>query len=212
MRRITAILVIACTIAGCRTPTFESKDEIEGRLQEFGITPRQLYVYPWGDTHLELSLSNLTDISALRGMKLSSLAIHRNPRLENLTALRGMPLKTLWIDETTVSDLTPLSGMPLQKLFMINTRVEDIRPLQGMPLNILFMFSSPVKDLSPLQGMPLTMLSFTPEHVTNGIDIVRSMKTINFISTGGAGSKLPAAEFWRQFDASRQSEGTKPDK
>ena len=205
-QRIITLCLLTCVIAGCRTPTFESKEQIEDRLNDFGLTPRALYAYAWGDTHLELSVFDLTDISALRGMKLTSLAIHRNPRLADLEPLRGMKLKTIWIENTAVSDLAPLSGMPIEKMYMSNTRVEDISPLGGMPLETLYLFGSPVGDLSPLQGMPLRMLSFTPHHVTNGIDVIRSMETINFISTGGAGSKLPAQEFWKKYDAERNQE------
>ena len=206
MKQVLTLCIIAFILSGCRTPTFESKEDIEGRLADFGLTARALHVLPSGTTYLGLAASGLKDISALRGMKLTSLSIHRNPELVDLEPLRGMPLKRLWIDDTAVSDLTPLSGMPIEQLYMINTKVEDIATLSGMPLVHLFTFGSPVRDLSPLQGAPLQMLSFTPHHVTNGIDIIRSMKSIHSISTRGAGSKLPAQEFWKNYDAERIQE------
>jgi len=51
-----------------------------------------------------------------------------------------------------------------------------------------------VTDLSPLKGMPLGRLDFDPKKITNGMDVIREMKTspINGMS---------AADFWKRYDA-----------
>jgi hypothetical protein len=52
-----------------------------------------------------------------------------------------------------------------------------------------------VTDLTPLKDLLLETLVFSPEGITNGIDTVRSMKTLKECNGG------PAVEFWRRYDA-----------
>src|SRR5262249_49953046 len=53
--------------------------------------------------------------------------------LTDLTPLKGMPLKSLGIMHTGVTDLTPLKGMPLEQLMAWGWRGSDLTPLKGMP-------------------------------------------------------------------------------
>jgi len=57
-----------------------------------------------------------------------------------------------------------------------------------------------ISDLSPLKGMNLMSLSFTPRNVTNGIDIIRNMPTLQYLGTNNF-DYMPPADFWEKFDA-----------
>lgn len=114
--------------------------------------------------------------------------------ISDLSHLKGMPLSSLYIARTKVSDLSPLAGMQLTSLMMFGTRVADLSPLKGMPLVELTCEGSLVSDLTPLMGMPLKVLRFSPPQITNGMDVVRQIKTLESIC------ELPAAVFWRNYD------------
>ena len=171
-------------------------------------------------THLACADTQVTDLSALRGVALEELVLG-NTDVSDLGPLRGMPLKTLAIWGTKVADLSPLKGMklralglsgaqwvtslspleglPLVELTFNHTRVSDLSPLKGMPLETLIMHGSFVSDLTPLEGLKLNSISFTPQWISKGIDVVRRMKSLKTIGTGG--DQLPAGEFWKQYDA-----------
>ena len=103
--------------------------------------------------------SKLTDLSPLKGMKLTALVLSRMGVVD-LSLLRGMPLEELAIDYSPISDLSPLEGMPLKVLSCEGTEVADLKPLKDMPLTTLNCDGTKVTDLTPLQGMPLTHVSF----------------------------------------------------
>ncbi|MDD4869124.1 MAG: protein kinase [Kiritimatiellae bacterium] len=107
---------------------------------------------------LDLSGADISDISSLSGMPLSSLDL-RNTKITSLAPLKGMHLTDLNIFNTLVSDLTPLKGMPLVNLNITGTKVTDLTPLTGMSLKELFIDSTRIIDLTPLKGLPLTSLS-----------------------------------------------------
>ena len=54
--------------------------------------------------------------------------------------------------------------------------------------------------MSPLQNMPLTEIYFEPGLITEGIEVLRAIKSLNTIGLD-KDTQLPAAEFWRKFDA-----------
>jgi hypothetical protein len=130
-----------------------------GKGQNLTIDARGLHLYV-------RDFKELTDLTPLKGIPLTSLNCHGTP-LTDLSPLKGMPLTSLDCDSTQVSDLTPLQGMPLTTLSCYGTRVSDLTPLQGMPLTTLNCYSTPVTDLTPLQGMPLTTLNCVGTRVTD---------------------------------------------
>jgi hypothetical protein len=68
-----------------------------------------------------------------------------------------------------------------------------------MKLNALICENTQVADFSALRGMNLKELWFTPRNITQGMDAVRQMKSLNGIGTGN--NKFPAEEFWKRYDA-----------
>lgn len=122
-------------------------------------------------------------------------------KVTQLTPLKGMQLKYLNIASTPIIDLSPLKGMQLNHVTLNHTPITDLSPLRGMPLQFLLMQGSNVSDLSPLDGMDLTDLAFTPGAVTKGIEVIRRMKSLKNIGGDGHGDRIPAAEFWKKYDA-----------
>jgi len=110
-------------------------------------------------TSLILSKLPVNDISPLKGMTLTTLTLYWCPQVKDISALKGMPLTTLTLTNTPVKDISPLKGMSLERLNLIVMPVQDISSLKGMPLTTLNLDRTQVKDISPLKGMPLTSLN-----------------------------------------------------
>jgi hypothetical protein len=99
-----------------------------------------------------------------------------------------------------VPDLAPLRGMSLRSLsFEECNHIKDLGPLKGMPLERLVICDTGVTDLRPLQGMSLKEIWVSPKNVTQGLDILRHMKSLKTISSDRLQAS-PAAEFWARYD------------
>ncbi len=159
-------------------------------------------------TDLDISRTQVADLSPLQGMKLKALGVS-NTQVADLSPVRDMPLENLMCWFTKVDDLGPLKGMRLQRLICSETPVSDLSPLRGMPLKVLQCCNSRVSDLSPLQGMSLTELLFTPGNITQGIDVIRDMKTIKNIGFDRRSKDIDHRyfsiwapdEFWTRYGA-----------
>jgi Leucine-rich repeat (LRR) protein len=90
-----------------------------------------------------------------------------------------MPLEELWMASTLVTDLSPLKEMPIKKLLFSETHVADLSPIKDMPLQLL-------------------NLDFSPKWDT---ELLRSIKTLETISTSLANSSKPVAEFCTSVEA-----------
>jgi hypothetical protein len=157
-------------------------------------------------TSLSLSGTKVRDLTPLKGIPLTSLSLSGNGMaISDLTPLKGMPLHSLNLQFCIrVQDLTPLKGMPLTSLDIHGTSVSDLSPLNGMQLTWLSLYQTRVTDLAPLKGMPLTKVEYLlPANITNGVDAIREMKSLAEIGIqiGGGGILLPAADFWKRYDA-----------
>ena len=56
-----------------------------------------------------------------------------------------------------------------------------------------------MSDLSPLKGMDLQDIRLTPKNITQGLDMLREMKSLKTIGIWHDQS-WPAAEFWEHYD------------
>jgi hypothetical protein len=134
-------------------------------------------------------------------MKLTHLDLNGCGQVQALSPLKGMPLTGLYINDSKVRDLTPLRDTKLEFLACNNTSVKDLTPLKGMPLKTLVMHGTGVADLRPLQGMALDAIRLTPRNITQGLDILRDMKSLKSIGTGWLDTpSWPPAEFWDRYD------------
>ncbi len=140
-----------------------------------------------------------TNLEPLRGMPLEGLNLQDVP-VSDLSALKGMTsLRTLVLAGDALSDLTPLQGLKLTDLFIRDKKVSDLSPLKGMPLARLGIDGTAVTDLRPLQGMALAEISLTPKNISQGLDILRAMKSLKTIGISRE-KAWPAAEFWARLD------------
>ena len=171
---------------------------------------------------LNCRYTHVSDLSHLKEMKLSRLSCGHT-KVSDLSPLRGMELKYLEIDglndvdlspiadcplsdllcgDNNAADLTALKGMKLSRLSIDYTPISDLSPLKGMPLTQLNFDNTKVSDVSVLQGMELKTLTFTPGSITNGIETLRQMKTVERIGTSeNNSSTFPPEEFWKKYDA-----------
>ena len=116
-------------------------------------------------------------------------------------AVRNGAIARVSVASQPVRFLHPLKGLPLTQLECANTRVRDLDPLRGMPLKKLAIEGcDDLTDLSPLEGMQLEALSFTPRHITKGIEAVRAMSSIQKIGLQWETWMDPRV-FWEKLDA-----------
>jgi hypothetical protein len=131
----------------------------------------------------------LADLSPLKDMKLTSLAIHFT-HVSDLSPLKNVKLTVLDCSYTQVADLSPLQGMQLTTLSCNGTKVSDLSPLKDMKLTDLDCSNTKVADLSPLRGLPLKHL-YCDFKAERDAEILRSIKTLEKING------KPLAEFWK---------------
>jgi len=147
---------------------------------------------------LSIGWTKVSDLSPLKGLPLISLTIPAT-QVQDLSPLTGLPLERLDLGSAwgacPADDLTPLKGMPLTSLNLRRSPVSDLSPLSGMALTCLDIRDSRVKDISPLEGMPLKELSLSPDRITTGLAVIRSIKSLKTING------MPAATFWEKYDA-----------
>ena len=115
-------------------------------------------------TDLELSGTQVSDISALSGLTALSGLNLTDAYVSDISALSGLTaLSRLDLRGTPVSDISALSGLTaLSWLVLSGTPVSDISALSGLTaLTNLSLTGTPVSNLSPL--LPLTQLADAPE-------------------------------------------------
>jgi Leucine-rich repeat (LRR) protein len=139
---------------------------------------------------LDLSFTKASDISALKGMPLSSLDL-TDTQVIDISTLKAMPLTRLKLLATWVSDISALKGMPLTRLDLTSTQVSDISALKGMPLSNLDLSSTKVSDISALKGMPLSNLDLSSTKVSD-ISALKGMPLTNLDLTSTKVSDISA--------------------
>jgi len=130
---------------------------------------------------LRMEQCPVSDLSPLEGMQLKRLGLF-GTKVSEISVVKGMPLDTLWLTETAVTDISVLSKIELESLDIEKTEIADLTPLSGnLELKRLNIADSAVTDLTPLAGLELERLIFTPEKIKNGLDVVKSMPTLQKI-------------------------------
>jgi formylglycine-generating enzyme required for sulfatase activity len=79
------------------------------------------------------------------------------------------------------------------------TRNAGLAHIRVMPLKRLLIHNTDITDLTPLQGMPLEDIRLTPKNITQGLNLVRDIKSLKTIGID-ATRFWPAAEFWERYD------------
>jgi serine/threonine protein kinase len=142
----------------------------------------------WGS---EPGKGSLTDLSPIRGMKLTALNVWQNPDLSDLSAVRDMKLTAFHAGDTAIEDLTPLQGMPLTELAVNNCRVRDVTIVRTLPMLRLFRCDGcPISTLEPLAGTPIPELVFDYRPKRGDAEVLRQMPKLRRIN-----NKSPK-DFW----------------
>jgi hypothetical protein len=132
-------------------------------------------------TSLTLHATKVVDLTPLKGMKLERLFLAQT-KVKDFSVLSGMPLKELDVRQTAISDLSPLKGLPLEELKIGGTTVKDLTPLSGAPLENIQLFHTPVSDLSPLQDAPLRIVDIMETSVTDVSALANAPLEMLFLS------------------------------
>ena len=179
-------------------------------LQGMRLTELQLYQCQVEDLkplagmpliRLRVFSRQVRDCEPLKGMPLTTLDLSYCTQIQDFTPLTGLPLTGLHLNGCQIRDLQPLLGLKLTEVSLAGTRVQDLQQLKGMPLKNLAIHRTGVTDLTPLQGMELKEIFLTPKTITQGLNHLRDMQSLNTIGIGYASTeKWPAAEFWDRYD------------
>ena len=109
-----------------------------------------------GLTSLEISGSDVTDLSPLAGLtNLRQLVLRDNP-IVDLSPVAGLTnLEALILRDNPIVDLSPVAGLTqLGTLEVWNAFVTDLLPLAGLTsLESLTLYRIQISDLSPLEGL-----------------------------------------------------------
>jgi tRNA A-37 threonylcarbamoyl transferase component Bud32 len=146
---------------------------------------------------IDLRRSQVSDLEPLAGMPLVQL--RGSTRIADIRPLAGAPLRDLNLTGSLVKDLSAVANMRLHALSISFTPVTNLSPLRGQPIEILRIEKTSVRDLTPLSGMPLKQLTFWPEDITRGLDVVRNMPSITQVGWGNA--MVSPVRFWGAFDS-----------
>jgi Leucine-rich repeat (LRR) protein len=108
------------------------------------------------------------------------------------------------VRDTKVVDLTALAGISLVSLDIQGSEVANLEVVARMTtLKRLNIANTPITDLRPLEGLGLERLIFTPQKITEGLDIVRGMPTLRELDIefeNGSLTRSPES-FWAAWDA-----------
>jgi hypothetical protein len=148
---------------------------------------------------LDLSGSMVTNIAALRGMRLRKVNL-RDTKVVDLSPLADMPLEELEIENADICDLSPISKMPLTRLNLYGTRVTDLSPVGKMHVTELWIPHG-ATDLTPLQGLTLkTVYLPSPYRIVKGLDVLRLMTSLKGIGEE-PGCATSSEIYWIRYDA-----------
>jgi Leucine-rich repeat (LRR) protein len=127
-------------------------------LEENQLPYQSVSIDEHGVCRLNLSQTDIVDLSPLRGAKITHLDISHT-RVADLGPLEGMKLVGLWLHNSDVSDLAPLKGMPLESLSLWGCKaVVDLSPISQSDLSDLCIRGTNITDLAPVARLPLEYL------------------------------------------------------
>jgi hypothetical protein len=127
-----------------------------------------------------------------------------NFHFQNRFADYGETWLCLNFTDSNLKDLSLLKGLDFNYLNLDGTSIHDLTPVEGMNLLGLYIRHSRVTDLTPLQGMPLEVLAFSPENITNGMAVIRNMRTLKEVRVYDEHKSkawLSVDVFWKKYDA-----------
>jgi Leucine-rich repeat (LRR) protein len=111
---------------------------------------------------LECGFNDLSDLSALQGMKVQVL-LCRGTRVRDVSPVRELPVFYFDCTSTAVADLSPLTGMGISNLHIRDTKIRDFSTLTKLNLRVLDADLDPKRDEALLKSLPrLELFNGTP--------------------------------------------------
>jgi len=178
-------------------------EKLRDHIQRSGVKNPSVTMTRDGMYCVDLSGSNIEDLSVLKGVPLAQLNLN-STNVRDLSPLAGMKLTKLKAAQTPIQDLRPLADMPLNYLVLYATSVKDLTPLRGMKFRKLYIAETPVTDLPPLANTTVQILCFTPNRIEKGMTTLRRMTSLEKLGHDPEVMFEPA-EFWNRYDARRYS-------
>jgi formylglycine-generating enzyme required for sulfatase activity len=168
-----------------------------------------LRVLECSGTYTEKPNGLLADLKSLREMNLAGL-IYLNLATTTVSDAGLIPFKDckalthVDLPGRRVSDAGLTRFKDCKALTFLNlegTQVGDagLAHFKGTSLKSLWIDDTGITDLTPLQGMPLEDIRLSPKNITQGLDILRAMKSLKTIGIHWD-QFWPAAEFWDRYD------------
>ena len=138
-------------------------------------------------SYVSLSRCGLSDLSALRELRLTSITAHNNlitdaePAVSpatrsvvlagNLLAAfptsGGLQLEQLDLSHNPLVSLGSLAGTPLRELRLNDTALRDLRSIAETKVAILDIARSPIADAAPLHNLPLEWLNMDGTRISD---------------------------------------------
>lgn len=128
---------------------------------------------------VDLSNSAVSDLSALKGMPISSLNLSNCKNLKDLKEIKDLKLKTLNLSSCrSLKTLAPLKNMPLESINLCNcTRLESLTPLRGKKLKYLNLYMrTPNTFLKSLDGLQVSQLESLNAYNCNALHDISALK------------------------------------
>ena len=134
--------------------------------------------------YLDLSMTDVSDLSPLAGMPLTELLIEQTP-VSDISVLKGMPLEGLKLQDTKVTDLSPIYGMQLKQLNLKGLPISDLAPLADMPLETLWLPGTKVIDLTPIAAVQLVSLYIQDTEIASleALAGMTTLKRLNLVNS-----------------------------
>ena len=163
----------------------------------------RMYAQNQSNSILRCSNKFLSSLKFVKGLDFNLIDCSQN-FITSLEALRGMNLHMLDCADNDIASLDPLKGMKLESLECFNNpRIISLESLRGMPLKDLATNGcTGVTDLSPILDNKLLERVCLPRGI-KGIEQLRSLPNIKYISYDWEDRNRTAKQFWTEFDKNK---------
>ena len=134
-------------------------------------------------TYLRLIAKEISDISALSGLKdLDKLELFNN-KIRNLDSISGLTeLLFLDLQDNQISDINALSGLKdLDYLNLRENAISDISALDGLNLVDLFLSDNAIEDISSLENMKALKNLYISNNQISDVSALSGLKDLDYL-------------------------------
>ncbi|MFO0802890.1 MAG: SUMF1/EgtB/PvdO family nonheme iron enzyme [Gemmataceae bacterium] len=141
------------------------------------------------------------DCKNLTGLFLSSTRVSEAglANFNDCKALIELSLRGMKVTDAGLKHFKDCTGLQVLDLGSTSATAAGLTLFKAMPLRTIRIDGSEIADLTSLRGIALEDIRLTPKSITKGLEVLRSMKSIQTIAVDENQSQ-PAAEFWERYD------------